>query len=230
MASVTRDVIVLVGGDPVPGSLRSSLPPAALVIAADSGLHLAAELGLRVHVVVGDLDSVDPRRLAEAEAAGASVDRHPTDKDATDTALALNLALAHGPSRITVLGGAGGRIDHELALWSAVTAEHLAPAQIRVWSSRARTTVLRPDSPSELHGRVGDLLTLLAFHGTAREVTTSGLVYPLRGEDLDPGSTRGVSNRFALTRATVTLTDGVLLAIRPLDPGPLTDTTLESAP
>jgi thiamine pyrophosphokinase len=47
-------------------------------------------------------------------------------------------------------------------------------------------------------------------------VTTSGLRFPLDGETLLPGSSRGVSNRFTAPRATVELTDGVLLAVRPL--------------
>jgi hypothetical protein len=37
----------------------------------------------------------------------------------------------------------------------------------------------------------------------------------LRGETLEPGSTRGVSNVFAEREATVVLAKGVLLAVRP---------------
>jgi thiamine pyrophosphokinase len=40
-------------------------------------------------------------------------------------------------------------------------------------------------------------------------------VYPLRGETLDAGSTRGVSNVFADANASVALERGVLLAVRP---------------
>ena len=40
----------------------ADLPAADLVIAADSGLHLAAALGLHVDRIVGDLDSADPDR------------------------------------------------------------------------------------------------------------------------------------------------------------------------
>jgi thiamine pyrophosphokinase len=46
-----------------------------------------------------------------------------------------------------------------------------------------------------------------------------GLRYPLAGEDLVPGSTRGVSNEFTETRADVRLTGGVLIAVRPGDAG-----------
>src|SRR5438034_10430384 len=80
---VPRAAIVLAGGDPVAASLRTVLPDAALVIAADSGLHQSGPLGLRVDYVVGDLDSADPAAVDAARRAGAVVERHPVDKDAT---------------------------------------------------------------------------------------------------------------------------------------------------
>ena len=65
-----RVVVAVAGGDPVPSHVAAALPPDAHVIAADSGLHVALALGLTVDLVVGDLDSVDPRTLASARDAG----------------------------------------------------------------------------------------------------------------------------------------------------------------
>jgi thiamine pyrophosphokinase len=59
------------------------------------------------------------------------------------------------------------------------------------------------------------LISLLAVHGPAEDVVTDGLVYPLRGETLEPGSSRGTSNAFATSVARVSLARGVLLAVRP---------------
>src|ERR1700690_3756339 len=88
---VTRAAIVLAGGDPVEPRLRTFLPDDAVVVAADSGLHQAELLGLRVDYVVGALDSADPDAVDRARAAGAVVERHPADKDATDLELAFDL-------------------------------------------------------------------------------------------------------------------------------------------
>ncbi len=57
-------VVIFAGGDPVPGDVIEDLPGPALVIAADSGLELALDLGLKVDLVIGDLDSVSPQDLA----------------------------------------------------------------------------------------------------------------------------------------------------------------------
>jgi thiamine pyrophosphokinase len=211
------EVVVLCGGDAVPAALATDLPVEAWVVAADGGLHLAAPLGLRVDLVVGDLDSVDPTLLAEVEAAGTPVDRYPVDKERTDLAIALDAAVSRDPRRITVVGGGGGRADHLLANGLLVAADAYAGHHLRWWTAAARTDVVRPEVPIALHGAPGDLVTLLAVHGPARGVTTEGLAFPLTGETLAPGSSRGVSNRFAGQHATVRLTDGALLAVRPQD-------------
>ena len=51
-----------------------------------------------------------------------------------------------------------------------------------------------------LEGEPGELVTLVAVNGPAEGVTTEGLAYPLRGETLEPGSSRGVSNVFESER------------------------------
>jgi thiamine pyrophosphokinase len=67
----------------------------------------------------------------------------------------------------------------------------------------------------ELHGTRGELVTLLPQHGPALGVTTDGLAYPLRGEDLPPGTSRGVSNLFTGPLASVTVRAGTVAAIQP---------------
>ena len=101
--------IVLTDGDPVAPPIP--LPTDATVIAADGGLRLSPILGLRVDVVVGDMDSVSAAELAAAEQAGARIERHPTDKDATDLELASTPPSPAGPSRSpSSVGPAGASI------------------------------------------------------------------------------------------------------------------------
>lgn len=216
----SRTVIVVTGGDPVPARADDDLPADAFVIAADSGIDHAAALGRRVDVAVGDFDSVSPAGLAAVERSGARVERHPTAKDRTDLELALDavLALDPAPDRAVVLGGHGGRLDHLLAnaLLLASPAYTAVPIEARMGPARVHAVRGR----IELNGRPGELVTLLAVGGPARGVRTEGLLYPLAGEDLQPGSTRGVSNQFTGPAATVTLDAGVLLAVLPGLVGP----------
>jgi thiamine pyrophosphokinase len=207
------DVVVVASG-PGPGL---TLPRARHVVAADGGLLRARALGLEVDVVVGDLDSVTPDALADAESTGVRVVRYPQAKDATDLELALDeaVALCAGAAmpRVLAVASAEGRLDHLLSSLLLLGAERYAAVELDALVGDALVHVVRGERT--LTGAPGELLTLLAIGGPATGVTTSGLEYPLRGETLEPGSTRGVSNVVTETEASVTLTGGVLLAIRP---------------
>jgi thiamine pyrophosphokinase len=193
------------------------------VVAADEGLEHAVGLGLDVTVVVGDMDSVEPAALADAESSGTTVVRHPAAKDATDLDLALDLALAGSPARLVVVTGRGDRDDHAFAVALSISApDRLATAAeaIEAWIGPTHVWVVRPGVAARLHGRRGDLVSLLPVHGSARGVTTSGLLYPLTAEDLPAGSSRGVSNQWVADEAVVTLDEGALVAIAPGVAGP----------
>lgn len=209
-----RRAVVLAGGDPVPPDAKRYLAPGAVVVAADSGVHQAAALRLTIDVVVGDLDSVDGDALAAAVAAGATVEQHPAAKDATDLELALATALRLGAREMLVLGAGGGRrLDHFLGNVLLLAAPAWSDARLTAIVGDARVTPVH--DTVELTGAAGDLVTLLAVGGTAHGVTTHGLQYPLRDEDLTPGSTRGVSNVLLRPAATVSVGRGTLLAVQP---------------
>jgi thiamine pyrophosphokinase len=206
---VELDVVVVASGD----GPDLALPPAASVVAADGGILRARSLGLDVDVVVGDLDSATPEAIAAAEAAGARIVRHPQAKDATDLELALDEAVALGGRRVLVVASAGGRLDHLLGSLLLLAADRYAALELDALVGEALVHVVR--GARTMHGAPGELLTLVPLGGAATGVTTDGLEYPLRGETLGPGTTRGVSNVFLGTEARVTLERGVLLAIRP---------------
>jgi thiamine pyrophosphokinase len=112
--------IIFTGGEgPPPQRLKQLLEGSAgaLLVAADSGLLLAEAAGLRPDWIVGDMDSLanvpsvdgDERLRAYPT---ERVIRHATDKDFSDTELALSLLWEKGCDEAWIVGGGGGRIDH----------------------------------------------------------------------------------------------------------------------
>jgi thiamine pyrophosphokinase len=213
MARGATDVVVITGGDAVERAHTDDIPPGALVIAADSGLDHARALGLAVDVAVGDFDSASPLAFDQAIDGGVTIERHPAAKDATDLQLALDAALARGATRIHVLGGHGGRLDHLLANILLLGRPAYASAAVTAQMGSARITIVRQQAT--VRGPVGSLVSLVPLHGTAEGITTTGLRYPLAGEDLHAASTRGVSNELVHDVASVALTGGVLAVIQP---------------
>jgi thiamine pyrophosphokinase len=191
----------------------AGLPADAWVIAADGGIAHAFALGLTVDEAVGDFDSASAPDLARVQAGGGRIERHPVAKDATDLELALGLAVARQPRRVVVIGGHGGRFDHWLGNAFLLAAPAYASVELVARMGTATLTVVRRSAV--LHGSPGELVSLLPVHGPASAVRTEGLLYPLVDEDLPVGTTRGVSNVFVDSRATVSLTSGVLLAVQP---------------
>jgi thiamine pyrophosphokinase len=208
--------IVFAGSVPVRTALREQLPEGAGVIAADSGLHVADALGIHVDLLVGDLDSADSSLVDAAEARGTIVERHPAEKDATDLELAFDAARLRGARRIVLVDGGGDRLDHLLGNLALLASPALAGVQVEGYAGTARLAVARGgEGPVAISGAPGSLVTLLNAGELARGIVTEGLRYPLRCEELTPGTTRGVSNELVGVSGSITLQTGTLLVIQP---------------
>jgi len=238
------DVVVLAGGDRLPAALlvdvAEAIDRAALTVAADAGLHHAHRADREVDVLVGDLDSVDADALEQARRSGTDIRTHPTDKDATDLALALDIVLqraadagvgvgahdgagagagAHDRADrldVLVIGGHGGRIDHLVANLLLLAAERHAALRLSAWWGTDVVHIVR--DTVTLTGDVGSSVSLLALHGGAEGVRTTGLRFPLTDAALEPGSTLGMSNQLSDPRATVTIRRGVLAVLQCPEP------------
>jgi thiamine pyrophosphokinase len=196
------------------------LAPHPYVVAADGGARHAGGLGLQIDLWVGDGDSLGEAGIAALGAAGVPIERAPVDKDESDTELAVVAALARLPTAIAILGALGGpRIDHALANLALLAMPELHAIDVRLVAADARVRLLSAPLPDgspgrvELTGRPADLVSLLPVGADARGVTTTGLQYPLDGEALHVGRSRGLSNRRTAETATVTLGSGRLLIV-----------------
>lgn len=205
-----RRLIVITGGAATP--LPSPRPDDVVVIAADSGYDHARISGWHVDHLVGDLDSISDESLADAEHRGVAIDRHPSDKDATDLELALDKALAAGAGNVDLYGGEGGELGHLLGVATLICADRYAPLTI-TWHLREGTgLVVDRERPATLTLPIGTRLSLVAVTD-ATGVTSSGVAWVLDDEDLSRGTSRGLSNTTTHERVTVSVDSGTLLVI-----------------
>ncbi len=192
-----------------PDSIVEEIPVADLVIAADGGYDLAVRLGFAVDVLVGDLDSLDAATVPDH----IVVERHPTDKEATDLELALELVSRESPSRVVIVGGSGGRLDHELAGAALICSPRWTHdiGTLDWLSSRGWAYVVW--DRRIIHGDPGTVVSLIPMGGNATGVVTKGLRWDLRDETLPHGTTRGVSNLMESPIADISLRSGCLLVV-----------------
>ncbi len=228
---LNRIVIFANGELPDLEAARAVVQPTDTLIAADGGAKHCRALGLTPHILIGDFDSLSPADLATLEAAGVRIIRHPARKEQTDLELALDLALAEGAKDILILGALGGRWDQTLAnvlllirsdRWRVSRQQATDPkgvlrkvattnVRVRLLDGMQEISLLRGPGELALTGDAGDTVSLIPIGGDARGITTSGLEYPLRGENLIFGSTRGISNVMMAGQATISLTEGLLV-------------------
>lgn len=184
-----------------------------LVIAADGGARHAEAFGRPIDEWVGDADSLGEADLATLAATGIAIRRSPIAKDESDTELALLAALDAGARRLTILGGLGGeRFDHGLANVWLLGHPRLAGRDVRLVDGAVRIRLVG-SGRTELGGRIGDLVSLFPFAGDATGLLTAGLRYPLRGESLASGPSRGLSNVREAADAWLVVGSGRVLVV-----------------
>lgn len=182
-----------------------------MIIAADRGAGYCLRAGVKPDVVVGDMDSISPAARREAERSGIPFIQHSTEKDKTDTQLAMDIALNRGAGCIEMLACTGDRFDHSLAnvhllyaaLKAGVDAEILAPSH----------RIFLVDSEAGIDGMNGAVLSLLPLSLEVRGVCLSGFQWPLKGAVMEVGNPYGISNRIVSEQARIRVREGVLVAV-----------------
>lgn len=202
--------IVITGAAPISPRALASIPPGAIVIAADGALDHALAAGLQPAALVGDLDSVSADGLAWAEA-HARIERHDPDKDSTDTEIALLTAAEFAPARLTLISGGGDRLDHTLAAIGALGHPSLTSIpHLDGWWGHERFSVVHGPGRLRIDLPIGTTISLLALHGPCTGVDASGVRWPLADADLAAVSGHGVSNETTSEHVDVAVTSGVL--------------------
>src|SRR5262249_10317690 len=159
------------------------------VIAADAGASTALAFGVTPDLVIGDLDSIDDATLVALDRAHVPIERLPRDKDATDGQLAVERALDRQPTHLYLLGFLGGpRLGHSLPNIRLLPRLALPPT---ILDERNEARLLRPGEYHAWSPELSETVSLLALGEDVHGVRTTGLRWPLNGDSLYLGDTRG---------------------------------------
>ncbi|MCZ2203641.1 thiamine diphosphokinase [Bartonella sp. A05] len=183
---------ILLNGDVcVTDRLRSQIRKSR-VIAADGGMRHAAALGVIPELWLGDFDSSDQNLQQKYSDVPRAC--FPSDKDATDSALACEKALQQGAKKLILCGAFGGeRCDHSLSHMTQAIA--MAEKGISVFLTSGGEEGW-PIVPGSFSCNLPDdcLFSIIGFsdlHG----LTMSGVKWPLSRKNVPFGSSLTLSNR-----------------------------------
>lgn len=220
-----KSVIIISGGQIQEELLRQviSQNPIRQIIVVDGGLKIAHDMELHIDYIVGDFDTV-PRELLDKYKGRDEnncnlpiVIEYPPEKDATDTHIALELAISLFPSEIIILGGTGTRLDHTIANIHLLllALEHNIKTSLIDFNNK----IYLIDKPisikkSKTHGKY---VSLLPFTETVEGLTLEGFKYPLYNKTLEMGKSLGISNEIIEKKASIQLSKGILMVIEARD-------------
>ena len=186
---------------------------ANLIIAVDGGAEHCRRLNILPHILLGDLDSIQPDLVKLYEKEKVIIQRHPTDKDKTDLELALDLAAQKQATTVAVFGALGQRWDMSIANLLLPTAPAYASLDITLFDGATRIHLIRSGTKFSLSATPGSAVSLIPINGAAKGVTLQGFTYPLTNQTIAHASTRGVSNVLSGQAGTIALETGMLLCI-----------------
>lgn len=184
-----------------------------IVIAADSGYDLCFSLGIEPDIVLGDMDSV---KSPPGVSFGGKIIVVPSEKNDTDTMLAVKYALDAGYADIIIIGGLGGRADHTLS--NIFILEYIYNRGCRGMLTDGLNRIMYLKNGSvRVEKSDYRYFSLLAADRVCRGVNVTGCKYPLCCAVLNREEQYAVSNEVLSDAAVISVDEGALFVIESRD-------------
>ena len=125
----------------------------------------------------------------------------------------MDLFLERDILDIVILGALGARWDMTFSNVLILAAPLLKRARVRILADYQEIFCLHGGQEADIDGEPGDDVSLLPLGHDAVGVSLDGFEYPLQGETLAFGTTRGVSNVLTVSPGRVRVERGHLLLV-----------------
>ena len=186
-------------------------------IGVDRGALYLVDKAIVPDAIVGDFDSVSAEEFARISNVVHHIEQFQSEKDETDTELALEKALSYAPTEIWLTGVTGGRLDHyEAVLRSVYHLQQQHPKIIvKIVNPDNELQFLKPGKHSLLQSDY-TYVSFFAYGQTLTNVTLRGVKYETTDEVIEQGTTRFTSNEI-LMDASISFRGGICLMIKSRD-------------
>jgi len=182
------------------------------IVCVDGGSNHAKKLNIVPDVIVGDLDSLDEPTQHFFLKKCVEIIRYNRDKDKTDMQIAMEHVINLGFKDVLILCVFGDRLDHVLA--NVFLLQMLTERGINSKIIDEYNEIFLIKFFGEIHGKVGDIVSLIPLTQEVTNIKTKGLKFELNGEKLKFYDTLGISNILTKNIATVKFEKGNLLIIK----------------
>jgi len=177
------------------------------VIACDKGYEYAVQSGIVPDLVVGDFDS-----YSGDVATDIPIDRYISEKDDTDTMIAIRYAVEQGFEELAIFCASGGRLDHMVANLQSL--KFAAGFGLDVWMHDDHTDIYAfANRTKRFEKREDYSVSVFALSDECKGVGIHGTKYVLDNAFVTNSFPIGVSNEWKDDYAEIGVENGVLMVV-----------------
>lgn len=201
-----KDWLLIADGEPLSAKTLQHLAQHCQVMVLDGAYEGALQAGLKIDVLLGDFDTINPFVLEKAKHSCTVV--HTPDQNKSDLDKGLEYIDTHHPSSIVIAAGAGRRLQHTLHNLTALKRHHNTARSLLLLTESERVSY-HENTVLTVRGNLGDSLGILGFPRAS--VSTLGLQYEMQNDALQFEERSSVLNALAKKEAQIEIHGGVLV-------------------
>lgn len=208
---MSRKTIVISGGTLEEGFVLEVLKNTehTYLIGVDRGNAFLYEHGCCPTHIVGDFDSLSPE-IVKYYQTKTTIPIREFDpvKDASDTEMAVRLALELKSDEILLLGATGTRMDHVWANIQVLFVAKEANVKMEILDPYNRICIISEETHLTKENAYGDFFSVFPLGGTVPHFSIQGAKYPLTDHTLTPYDSLCVSNEIKADEVVITFPKG----------------------
>ena len=188
------------------------------LIGVDHGNLFLYEHQIKPDYIVGDFDSL-PEEIIRyyKEETDVPVREFNPVKDATDTEIAVRLAMEKGCTDIFIYGATGTRLDHVLGNIQVLSIPHNEGIHAEIRDSHNRIRIIEKEAVLCKGEMFGSYFSVFPLDGTVEHFYIKGAKYPLTDHTLTPYDSLCVSNQAKEEKVTITFPKGLVILMETRD-------------
>ncbi len=207
-----KTALIVAGGDrPQKSQIKEYIKKVDFIIAADKGGDYLKSLKIIPDALVGDFDSIDKKSIAWFEKRKVNIHITNAQKDETDTMLCVMLAKGMGATRIVILGGLGGRIDHQIANIALLIYAKSKGIDAVLIDEKNSLFLIDANYKSDIS--ISENFSIFAVSDKVEFNYSHGLKYKLDGLVIEKSNPIGVSNMVSSNEVEVDIKNGLALVV-----------------
>lgn len=214
----SKTAILIAGGtisEEISKEIIKKLETANLTIAIDKGLEFFSKKNIIPHIIVGDFDSIDEKKVQRYNNK-AQIYRLNPEKDCTDTHYAMKVAINNKCDKIVIYGATGTRIDHVLGNINILKECSDKDIDAKIVDCNNEISLINKNTVIEKNSSY-KYVSFIPLTTKVKGLTLQGFKYDIKNVNFCIGQSIGVSNEQILEKATISIKQGVIIMIKSKD-------------